>query len=36
MKKDELTGRLFIQGVVELNVEYIVPRRSDIGMVLDV
>ena len=33
VKKDELAGRLFIRGgIIELDVEKIVPHRSDMGM----
>ena len=35
VKKDELAGRVFLfEGVIELDVERIVPHRLDMGMVL--
>ena len=37
VKKDELAWRLFVRGgIVELDVELIVPHRLDIGMVLSI
>jgi len=37
VKKDELTGRLFVRrGIVELDVKQIVPYRLDMGMVLGI